>query len=169
MAVAVGLSRHAVLHPPGHGPAASRPAGGARSTAGDSGGRPRGAARQAGDASYLPPFVRYASARGWTRHPHRPGALGTQRREHDDDLSPRAQPWAIGRDEPRRPRPGPVTATSGCGTDGRIYRPVYLGIAPVTFWPSGRGVGAICVYSGAIGPRYAARYAARRGYAGLWN
>jgi len=71
--------------------------------------RSPGAPRQACDTAHVPALVRHSLARGRTRHPHRAGAPGTQRRQHHNDLYARAQPRALGRDEPRRQRPGPVT------------------------------------------------------------
>ncbi len=39
----------------------------------------------------LPPLFRYEPSGSGTRHPHRPGTVGTQRRKDDDDLYPRAR------------------------------------------------------------------------------
>ena len=57
----------------------------------------------------LAPFVRDAPARSRLRHPDRAGVIGSQRRQHDDDLHARPQPRRPRRRESarrKRPRAG---------------------------------------------------------------
>src|SRR5262245_56770300 len=52
---------------------------------------------------------------------------------------------------------------------GAFVRPVYLGLLAVAFWPALRWGDTLCACLDWRRPRYAARYAARRRYAVLWN
>lgn len=57
--------------------------------------------------------------------PHRSGAPGPQRRQHHDDLHPCPKPRTVGRDKPRRPRPGSLI-TRAVGAVSELSRSVYL-------------------------------------------
>src|SRR5262245_40352992 len=169
MAVAVGLPGDTALRRPGHRPAPAPSFARDRLAASGARGRSPGGPWEACDAPYVSALVRHASARGRTRHPYRPGAPGTQRRQHDDDLHTRAQPRALARDEPRRSSPGSVTPHRAVApiseyTDLCISGPGWSVLRQV-----GVCAALFCVCFDGLRSRYAARYAARRGYAVLWN
>lgn len=71
-----------------------------RPSAGGERGGGSGRLKKACHLPHLPPFLRHAPPRGRVRHPDDPGAAGTPRRQHHDDLHPRPQPWGAVRPKP---------------------------------------------------------------------
>ncbi len=83
---------HTALPRPCHRPLAAAPPSRNRPSAGIRGCRARRAGGQARNLPHATSQLRHRPPGAGLRHPHHPGAPGSQRRQHDDDLHPRPQP-----------------------------------------------------------------------------
>jgi integron integrase len=168
MAVAVDLPGDAVLLRPRDGPASATSFARIRPAARRVRRSSAGGAQQARHAAYAAALLRHSLARRRTRHSHRPGTAGPQRRQHHDDLYARAQSWACGCDEPRGSCSGSMT-TLALGARHELCRSAYLGALLVGDERNPRQTNDDSSLARHVPPRYAARYAARQGYVVLWN
>ena len=95
-------------------------------TARHPGSRAEGRNRQARDLPHAATLVRYASPRGWLRHPHGAGAPRPPRRQHDNDLHARPEPGARRGTEPGGSDVSPVS---------RVWKITALhGASPQDIW-----------------------------------
>ena len=112
-----------------HRPAPSAPPPRDRPPARGEGRGPPGRHPEAGHTPHPAPLVRDPHARRWLRHPDRPRAARTPRRDHDPDLHARPEPRPGGSAEPGGPDARGVSPM--CREPARTFldRPTELGCA----------------------------------------